>query len=72
MKWIAVARVSSPEEAQIIAGLLRSHGIPCEVQYEAWERVVGLHLSPVDILVPEDHLEEARALLARGPDTPPR
>lgn len=68
MNWVRVARTYSLEEAEIIAGLLRSYDIPCEIHYEAWERVVGLHISPVDVLVPEDQAEDALKLLPKKED----
>ncbi len=66
MKWLPVFRSPSYEEAVIVAGLLRASGIPAELRYEAWERVVGLQMTGVEVLVPEDRVEEAREVLAAG------
>lgn len=65
MKWIPIFRSPSYEEAVIVMGFLRASGIPAELRYEAWERVVGLQMTGVEVLVPEDHLEEAREILER-------
>jgi len=61
--WVAVAQVHSHEEASIIKGFLESEGIPCQLSYEAWEKVMGMPHSPVWILVPPSYRDEACALL---------
>ncbi len=66
MKWLPVFRSPSYEEAVIVVGFLRASGIPAELRYEAWERVVGLQMTGVEVLVPEDRVEEAREALAEG------
>lgn len=63
MRWVPVYRCGSFEEASIVLGLLKSEGIPAQLGYEAWERVVGLQLSGVEVLVPEDQVEEALEIL---------
>jgi hypothetical protein len=63
--WIAVATVGQDEEAELIAGLFESEGIPCEVEGP------GMTPFPEDlgafgasrVMVPPDRAEEARALL---------
>jgi hypothetical protein len=64
--WIEVAAVGKDEEAELIAGLLRSEEIPCEVEGPAaspWPENLGsLGLSRVK--VPPDRVEEARTLLS--------
>jgi hypothetical protein len=66
-EWVEVADAGQDEEARLIAGLLESEGIPCQVE--------GPSLSPFPedigafgasrVMVPPDRAEEARALIAR-------
>jgi hypothetical protein len=59
--------VEGSMEAEIIKSKLESYDIPVLLQYEAAGRIFGITmdgLGKVKILVPEDLLEEARALLA--------
>lgn len=66
-EWIEVAGVGQDEEAELIAGLLESEGIPCEVE--------GPSMTPFPedlgafgtsrVMVPPERAEEARALIAR-------
>ena len=51
-EWVEVASVGNDEEAALIAGLLSSRDIPCEVE--------GPSATPW----PADHAEEARQVLA--------
>jgi hypothetical protein len=64
--WVEIAAVPEDEEAEIIAGLLESEDIPCEIEGPAaspWPEDLGaLGLSRV--MVPPDRAEEARALIA--------
>jgi hypothetical protein len=66
-EWVEVAAAGQDEEAELIAGLLRSEEIPCEIEgpgASPWPENLGsLGLSRV--LVPPDRAEEARALLAQ-------
>jgi hypothetical protein len=65
--WVEVAAAGQDEEAQLIAGLLESEGIPSQVE--------GPSLSPFPedigafgasrVMVPPERAEEARALIAR-------
>jgi hypothetical protein len=64
--WVEVASVGEDEEAEIIAGLLESEGIPSEIENEApsiLPESLGA-LGTTKVLVPPDRAEEARALLA--------
>ncbi|HEY3203536.1 MAG TPA: DUF2007 domain-containing protein [Thermoanaerobaculia bacterium] len=65
-EWIEVAAVGDDEQAEIIAGLLKSEGIPCEVEGPSaspWPENLGsLGLSRV--MVPPDRAAEAKALIA--------
>ncbi len=64
--WVEVAAAGEDEEAAIIAGLLESEDIPCEIEGPSaspWPEDLGaLGLSRV--MVPPDRAEEARALIA--------
>jgi hypothetical protein len=64
--WVEVASVGDDEEAEIIAGLLESEDIPCEIEGPSatpWPENLGaLGLSRV--MVPADRAAEAKALIA--------
>ncbi len=64
--WVEVAAVGDDEEAEIIAGLLESEDIPCEIEGASaspWPENLGaLGLSRV--MVPPDRAAEAKALIA--------
>lgn len=64
--WVEVAAAGDDEEAEIIAGLLESEEIPCEIEGPAatpWPENLGaLGLSRV--MVPADRAAEAKALIA--------
>jgi hypothetical protein len=63
--WGIAKIVESTEEAVLIAGFLRSNGIPAEVEsLHVEELPVNLGgLGEVRVRVPADRLDEARALL---------
>jgi hypothetical protein len=65
-EWIEVAAVGDDEEAEIIAGLLESEDIPCEIEGPSatpWPENTGaMGLSRV--VVPADRAAEAKALIA--------
>lgn len=66
-EWVEVAGLGQDEEAELIAGLLESEGIPCEVE--------GPSMTPFPedlgafgtsrVMVPPERAKEARALIAR-------
>ncbi|HEY2797155.1 MAG TPA: DUF2007 domain-containing protein [Thermoanaerobaculia bacterium] len=63
--WVEVASVGDDEEAQIIAGLLESEEIPCEIEgadASPWPENLGA-LGTARVMVPPDRAEEARALI---------
>lgn len=65
-EWVEVAAVGDDEEAEIIAGLLQSEGIPCQVEgvvYSPLPENLGA-LGDTRVMVPPDRAEEARALIA--------
>ena len=79
-EWVEVAAVGDDEEAEIIAGLLESEDIPCEIEGapSPWPENLGA-LGASRVLVPPDRAEEARALIAererdaeKEPDGPDR
>jgi Putative prokaryotic signal transducing protein len=66
-EWVEVAGVGQDEEAELIAGLLESEGIPCEVEGPSmtpFPEDIGAFGSS-RVMVPPDRAEEARALIAR-------
>ena len=64
--WVEIASVGDDEEAELIAGLLESEDIPCEIEgpsLSPWPENLGAFgLSRV--MVPPDRADEARALIA--------
>ena len=64
---LVVLRTSRHGEAQILRALLEDQGIPAALSYESAGIVYGLTvdgLGEVRILVPEEYLEQAQAVLA--------
>ena len=64
--WVEVASVGDDEEAQVIAGLLESEGIPAEIEgvtSSPFPENLGA-LGDTRVMVPPDRAEEARALIA--------
>jgi hypothetical protein len=71
--WVAVAEVSQVFEAELMAGRLREEGIDVRVIDQSYrqEPVPSVRaLSLVRVLVPAEHAEEARRLLAERVDLP--
>jgi hypothetical protein len=65
-EWVEVASVGQDEEAALIAGLLQSCDIPCEVEGPSaspWPENLGA-LGVSRVMVPPDRAEEARQVLA--------
>ena len=64
-EWVEVASVGDDEEAEIIAGLLESESIPCEIEGapSPWPENLGA-LGSTRVLVPPDRADEAKALIA--------
>ncbi len=67
-EWVEVGSTGQDEEALLIAGLLRSEEIPCEVEGPTggspWPENLGA-FGMSRVLVPPDRAEEARSLIAR-------
>jgi hypothetical protein len=64
--WVEVAAVGDDDEAEIIAGLLESEGIPCEIEgvtASPWPENLGA-LGTTRVMVPPDRAQGARALIA--------
>jgi len=65
-EWVVVASVGQDEEASLIAGLLESQGIPCQIEGPSttpWPENLGA-FGMSRVLVPPDHADEARRILA--------
>jgi len=65
-EWVEVASVGQDEEAALIAGLLQSSDIPCEVEGPStspWPENLGA-FGMSRVMVPPDRADEARRLLA--------
>ncbi len=67
-EWVEVAQTGHDEEAALIAGLLRSQGIPSEVEGPSggspWPGSLGA-FGMSRVMVPPDRAAQARELLAR-------
>ena len=64
--WVEIASVGDDEEAELIAGLLESEDIPCEIEGPSaspWPENLGA-LGVARVMVPPDRADEARALIA--------
>lgn len=64
--WYVVATAPGEAVAAIIAGRLKTAGIPVWIYRESAGAAIGLSVGPlgtVEVLVPEDYYEEALALL---------
>lgn len=64
--WVEVAETGKQELASLIAGLLRSEGIPVEVEGPAsrpWPETIGV-LGTSRITVPPDRADDAREIIA--------
>jgi hypothetical protein len=65
-EWVEVAAVGNDEEAALIAGLLQSRDIPCEVEGPStspWPENLGA-FGVSRVMVPPDRSDEARRILA--------
>jgi hypothetical protein len=64
--YVELVSVSGLMEAQIILGMLQAYDIDAVMSHEAAAAIYGLGIGPtaeVDILVPEEKLEDAKQLL---------
>jgi hypothetical protein len=66
IEYVLLVSVSGKLEAEIIHAMLQAYGVDAVMSHEAAASIYGLGVGPtaeVDLLVPEDHLEEAKQLL---------
>jgi hypothetical protein len=67
-EWVEVASTGQDEEAALIAGLLQSEEIPCEVEGPTggspWPENLGA-FGMSRVMVPPERAEEAKTILAR-------
>jgi hypothetical protein len=66
VEYVLLDTVSGKLEAEIIHGMLRAYGIEAMMSHEAAASIYGLGVGPtadVDLLVPENQLEDATQLL---------
>lgn len=67
-EWVEVAATGNDEEAALIAGLLQSEDIPCEVEGPSggspWPENLGA-FGVSRVLVPPERAEQARELITR-------
>ena len=63
MAWTRVATAPNEPIGESWAGILRDRGVPAFARGEAWRGVYFGMAQAVRIMVPEERLEEARALL---------
>jgi hypothetical protein len=66
VKWVPVEETPGRIAAEMGASLLRAEGIPVEVWQEGVGNALGLSVGPLGtayVMVPEEFLEEAQALL---------
>jgi hypothetical protein len=71
INWIVVATTSGVTEAAMIAGRLKSLGIPAIVQNEPISAVLGLSVGrfgEARVAVPEDFFDRAIDILEPGPE----
>ncbi len=67
-EWVEVASTGQDEEAMLIAGLLKSEEIPCEIEGPSggspWPENLGA-FGMSRVMVPASRASEARSLLER-------
>ncbi len=65
--WSGVEAVANASEAAIVVGFLNSHDIPARVVDRSFHQTptTDEDLTPIEVAVPTDRLEQAREALAR-------
>jgi hypothetical protein len=66
-EWEVVGEAAGELNAELVRGLLEAQGIEVFLSQEGAGRAIGLSFSPlnlVQVLVPNDRVEEAKAILA--------
>ena len=63
--WSAVERVANESEAALVVGFLQNHDIPARVVDKSFHQAPTSDedLSPIEVAVPSDRVEEARRVL---------
>ncbi|HKC25998.1 MAG TPA: hypothetical protein VKF32_14725 [Thermoanaerobaculia bacterium] len=63
--WSGVERVANESEAALVVGFLKNHDIPARVLDKSFHQTPtsGEDLSPIEIAVPTDRVEDARRAL---------
>ncbi|MBC8330734.1 MAG: DUF2007 domain-containing protein [Anaerolineae bacterium] len=65
-KWVLAAKIEGEFQAEVLRGLLEAQGIPAYISMEGAARALGVNIGPfgeVDILVPDDRLQDALAVI---------
>ncbi len=65
MSWVELARAGALPEMMLLRARLEAAGIPVRVEGEGAHGVLPVGIMTMRVLVPEEHLEAARALAAR-------
>ena len=65
--WSGVEAVANTSEAAIVVGFLQNHDIPARVVDRSFHQTptTDEDLTPIEVAVPTELLQEARAVLAR-------
>ena len=67
-KWIILTKIAGELQAELMRGLLEAQGIPVMLAQEGAARAIGITTGPlgeVEIMIPEDKLQDARDILTR-------
>ena len=64
MKWTSAATAPNQLTAEIWCDLLQEQGIPAVIEPRDAVSFLGISSRPCRVMVPEDRVEEARAMLA--------
>ena len=65
--FVVITKVQGEFTANVLKSHLESEGIPAVLQYESVGRVYGITangLGEISLLVPQEHSEEARRIIA--------
>jgi len=67
-KWVVVAKAAGELQGELMRGLLEAQGVRVYLSVEGAARAIGITAGPlgeVDIMVPEEELEDARDIIRR-------
>ena len=65
-KWVVATKAAGELQAEIMRGLLEAQGVNVYLAIEGAARAIGITAGPlgeVDVMVPEDELEEAQEII---------